>query len=459
LKILVVSWYFPPANTIGAVRLGNLASHLHKQGHNLRVVAGKDLPFAQSLAIDFPEDRIWYAHWADVNAPPRALSHVIRGLLGLWRGPKQVPASGASTKSPREPGTTAPSVDPLKEVPLSKFRTILGQLGRFYEHLINFPDSRIGWLPFAYRLGRKGTKNWRPDVIFASGPPFTTLVVGYFLSLCTKSPLVIELRDRWHDDPYYPPPAWRGWMERVTEQRILRRAIAITTVSEPWAKVYRHTYAKPVAVICNGYDLASGPAEEEPSRSPETLRIVYTGGIYRGRRDPSPLFAALNAMGRDAQDIRVEFYGTDPAQVAPLAEHHGVAELVVVHPSISHDQAIIEQRRADILLLMQWNNPNEQGNVPGKFFEYLGVLRPILLLGLREGVPATIIRERQAGFFSNDPAEIAAQLHLWLKMKRNPGGIPSLPEAARQGYARTDQFAKLDRFLTEIVDPKPDTAN
>ena len=78
-------------------------------------------------------------------------------------------------------------------------------------------------------------------------------------------------------------------------------------------------------------------------------------------------------------------------------------------------------------------------------------MRPILLLGLREGVPATIIRERQAGFFSNDPAEIAAQLRLWLKMKRNAGGVPSLPEAARQGYARDDQFAKLDRFLTEVV--------
>ena len=39
MKILIVSWFFPPANTIGAVRLGNLAGYLEKQGHDMSVGA------------------------------------------------------------------------------------------------------------------------------------------------------------------------------------------------------------------------------------------------------------------------------------------------------------------------------------------------------------------------------------------------------------------------------------
>ncbi len=454
MKILVVSWFFPPANTIGAVRLGNLVSYLHKQGHDIRVIAGKDLPFAQTLAIDFPEDRIWYARWADVNAPARALSKGIKAVLGQLSARR--PDPDGSGPAPAAEASFEPPVGAPGNLPRSGFRRILRRLGNLYQSLINFPDSRIGWLPFSYRSGREGMKTWRPDVIFASGPPFTTLVVGYLLSRRYDVRLVAEMRDRWHDDPYYRPAAWRTWMDRAAEQRILRRAVAITTVSEPWAKTYRNDYAKPVAVICNGYDKALDQASEDLPRDPGTLRIVYTGGIYPGRRDPSPLFAALASMGGEAQDIRIEFYGTDPDLVHPLAEREGVADRVVVRPGITHDQAIVEQRRADVLLLMQWNNPDEQGNVPGKFFEYLGALRPILLLGLREGVPATIIRERQAGFFSNDPVEIAAQLRRWTEMKRTAGGIPSLPESARQGYTREDQFAKLDRFLTEIIAPETD---
>jgi hypothetical protein len=101
-----------------------------------------------------------------------------------------------------------------------------------------------------------------------------------------------------------------------------------------------------------------------------------------------------------------------------------------------------------VLLLMQWNDPREQGNLPGKLFEYLGARRPILGLGFEDGVPARIIRERAAGLFCNDPEEIAAQLRAWLETKRRLGHLPPLPAEVAAGFTRAEQFARLEPIFS-----------
>jgi hypothetical protein len=210
-----------------------------------------------------------------------------------------------------------------------------------------------------------------------------------------------------------------------------------------------------VATIYNGYDpldfdftVSSSPSS--PARPNAPLIIGYTGGIYPGRRDPTPLFMALKMLGEMGDRFRVVFCGTDPLHVWPLAERAGVARLVEVRPGIPYAESLMFQRQSDVLLLMQWNDPREQGNCPGKFFEYIASLRPILVLGLEDGVPATITRERSAGFCSNDPPTIARQLQRWLREKESAGYIQSLPATARDGLSRTIQFEKLESFLEDI---------
>jgi len=181
------------------------------------------------------------------------------------------------------------------------------------------------------------------------------------------------------------------------------------------------------------------------------LEIVYTGGIYPGRRDPSPLFRALASMPEGAGRVRVHFYGTNPQHVLPLAAAAGVRGQVLVHPHVPRAEAVALQQCADVLLLMQWNDPREHGNLPGKLFEYLGARRPILGLGLESGVPATIIRTRAAGCFTNDPARIAAQLAAWLERKRRLGRLPPLPAEVAAGFTRAEQFVKLERLLEQMT--------
>ncbi len=420
MRVLLIAWYFPPSRTIAAVRLGNLAKHLLREGHDVRVLTPQNPPLPQELDLDFPSDRVVRTRWQE------ATKDVDYGSV--------LPAAGTmASETPRA----------------ARLRQYYWRLRQSLEE---FPDNRAAWLPYASTAGERLVAGWRPDLIYASGPPFTTLLIGKTLSIDHDIPLIVEFRDRWSDDPYWPPPIWRRWYDRRVEASVIGQAAGLVTVSEPWAASYRERYGKATEVVSNGYDaefIAQGPFDGTPGTS--CLEIVYTGGIYPGYRDPSPLFAAMKRAEEQGYSCHMTFHGTSPSLFMPLAEAQGIAHRVEAGMTLSHTESLRRQRDSDILVLMQWNDPREQGNVPGKFFEYLGARRPILVLGFHDGVPARIVRERQAGFCSTDSDEIAVQLIRWLKIKQEKGLIPPIPESAIRGFSRDEQFSRLTPFFQKVL--------
>jgi len=407
MKLLLVSYWFPPSNSIGAVRVGKLASFLLARGHDVRVLCGPEIA-PLTLPLEVPRERLLRPKpgtAGSIEAPPSRLRH-LRGLLT---------AHGGAT------------------------------LRRHYHALREIPDKRAGWLRPGLSAGRTLLRQWRPDVILASAPPFTGLILARRLAHEHRLPWIAELRDPWADNPYSTEPGWRRWIDRRLERRTLSDAAALVSVSPPVTRDLARRFAMPMVTLLNGYSPEDVVAP--PPRPPgDTLVILYTGSIYVGFRDPSPLFAAIALLGEARSRVEVRFYGPSAEQILPLAARHGVADRVQVHPSVGHRESLALQTAADVLLLLQRDHPSDEGNIPAKFFEYLGAQRPILLLGYADGVVAGMIRERAAGFISTDPATIAGRLRRWIEQV--PAGIPKLPDAAREGLSRAEQFAAYEAFLT-----------
>lgn len=435
MRILIITWFFPPANTIGAVRLGGLVEHLLQSGHDVHVITPNEIPAEQTLDKAIDPSRIHRTPWSEpLSWVPRLWQRVARinghSKQGYTQAQKHLPVGVAKA-------------------------SMRARLKKLVRDQVVFPDKSRGWIPFAVKAGRTLIRDWKPDLVFASGPPFSTLVVAHRVAAPARIPLICEFRDRWWDDPYYPPSRLCTWREKLLERRILNYSSGITTVSEPWAETYRARYKKPVQVVYNGFDSDEATSITEAGNElsdafpVDTLNIVYTGGIYPGRRDPRPLFEALANHPDLRARVRVWFYGTAKEHVMPIAQETGVTGCIQLKPAVPHGQAVKLQHRADVLLLMQWNDPREQGNVPGKFFEYLGAGRPILLLGLRGGVPDQILRERNAGELANEPDAITIKLKSWLQLKDETGTVPHNPPAARAGFERREQFEKLRSFLNE----------
>lgn len=428
MKLLIVSWYFPPGNTIGAVRVGKFAKFLHERGIDFRVLTASNWGLPETLPLEVPPERVIGTRWLDLNELPRPIK-----CASNW-----LKHGGRVRAGDGEPGG-APK------------KTLVGQFGDAYRVLTNLPDRQIGWLPHALTQVDRRLAGWRPDLIYASAPPFTSMIVADRLSARYGCPWVVEFRDRWVDDPYYSKPPWRMAIETRLERHLVGRSAGIVTVSEPWAASFRTKYGKPIATVLNGFDPDDYGLDGMRPPSAGPLSIVYTGAIYPGRRDPTPLFQAIARLGPRAEDVRVRFYGTSPDHVMPLARRCGVERLVEIFPSVPYRESVRIQKTADVLLLLQWNDPREQGNVPAKLFEYLAAMRPILGLGLTDGVPAGVIRQRAAGLFANDPDQIAGQLERWLDEKRRTGAVAPLAAAAREGFSRAEQFDQLMAFLHDLV--------
>lgn len=436
MRILIISGYFAPFAPMSGVRAGKLAKYLLARGHDVRVLAAKDLPYPPLLRVEIPAERIRYADRFDVNALPR--------MIAAWRHR----GFAASTPSPAGGGAAAVKAKNGR----SALGRVLHRLVGIYQDVTNWPDPQIGWLPYAVADGTAILKEWRADLLYATVPPLTGLLVARRLARRFEIPWIAEFRDLWVDHPYYDSPPWRRAIERLQERRVLREVAGLVTVSDTWRDLLQRQFGKPTITVLNGFDPDDYPAEPlPPDTGPDELSIVYTGTLYPGRRDPTPLFQAIARLGDKARGVRVHLYGADPATVTALAERAGIVPQVKSHPAVPYDRVITLQRAADILLMLRWNDPSEQGIVPGKLFEYVGARRPILCLGYDRGDVPDIMRARGLGLVSEDPVAIAAQLQAWIDQKKRDGAIAALPEATRNDLSRSDQFAALEQFMEELA--------
>src|SRR3546814_14223082 len=164
--ILFVAWYFPPSNTIAAVRLGKLAKFLTRAAHDVRVLTPEDVPYAPTLPVEIPQGRIYRTAWTDVNAFPSRVKAQLAAVLHAGAPRQAAPAPAAA-------GPKAPPADAAYYG---------SNLSKLYKLLTNFPDNRIGWLPAARRRALGLFEDWHPDPTLATAPPFTALLHRHSLA-------------------------------------------------------------------------------------------------------------------------------------------------------------------------------------------------------------------------------------------------------------------------------------
>jgi glycosyltransferase involved in cell wall biosynthesis len=429
LRILLVSYAFPPYNDIGHVRVGKTAKYLERFGHDVRVLTAMNQPYDASLPVEIPEEHVVRTHWWNVNRPAEV----------AFGGRGKVVERGLESR-----GRLRPLVQALRAI----YRVI-------YKGWISFPDDQIGWLPFAIRAGSRLIEVWRPDVIYASAVPYTSLIVAHLLGKRYNLPWVAELRDLWVDFHRYHIGPVRKRIEHLIEKRVLSSSIGLVTVSKPLAELLREKYAKPTAVILNGYD----PDDYLPRTAPQSnngrLRLVYTGMVIEGKYDLRMLFEALALLEADAKDIRVEFYGRYLGHVGELSAQCGVDHLISINGQIRFRDSLRAQQEADALVLFLWTDPRERkverGVYTGKLFEYVGAGRPILAIGRMRTVASDLIVERGLGIVCETPTQVAMQLRTWLTEKRTTGSVSGPPPEAGTGLTREAQARKLERFLADLV--------
>jgi len=414
-RILMVSYYFPPYNTIGALRVGKMAKYLHRFGHDVRILTASNQPLVSDLPVEIPEQNIIRTKWTNVNLVPEL-------AMG---GRSKIAAEGYNTGGK------------------SKF---IEGLGKLYKTVVNFPDGQIGWYPYAVTEGRKLLKEWEPDVIYASALPATSLLVAKRLSSVASVKWIAELRDLWVDNHYYEYGPIRRSIESYLEKKVLTSASMLVTVSEPLAEVLERKYGKEAYVIYNGYDEEDIPNLAE-GRNTGKIEIIYTGSIIKGKRDPSVLFRAIKEVKGAEEKIQLRFIGKYMREVKLMAEKYGLRN-VNVSASVPYRESLLAQQQADYLLLLLWNNPAEKGVYTGKLFEYIGAKKPIIVIGPKDNVAARLVLQEKLGVVITNYEEAK---RIVTKIVKGELSI-NISDEVRNKYTREKQARELERLLAAITE-------
>lgn len=420
MKILIVSYFFPPFNQIGAVRVGKFAKYWSRMGHDVRVLACRDVPLPKGLPLEVDAARVTYAGSIDVNRP-------VAAILGKKKVASKGYAIGGSTGRGR---SMAESI---------------------YRSFLHVPDGQVGWLPFAMREGGRICRDWRPDVIYASAPPVTSLLIARRLSGEFQSPWVAEFRDLWTHNHNRNVLAFREALDGIWERRLVKTVAGLVTVSEPLAETLKARHgACPVLTLPNGYDREDFERDcPEDEGEPGTLNLAYTGMLYPERYDLQTFFSALAAT-RKAR-IRVRFYGRYTEAAVREAERFGVSSSIFCHDPVPYHQSICLQKRSDILLMLLWNDPGQKGVYTGKLFEYLASLRPILAVGPADNVAGELIQQRRAGLVADEPERIAEWLDSMWAEKMKAGVLAPNDGDVAKGFERSEQASRLLDFLRNVT--------
>lgn len=436
MKVLLIAGFFPPYAPVAATRSVKFAKYLLEQGHDVRVLAPRNSKFPPLLKCEIPEERVVYTGFTDRSALP-----------GEWLGRLKGGRAESNESAPvgnGEPAATA--------VSSSGSGGAKAKLGKLYRRLVNVPDPTSGWFSHGVKEGRALIASWKPDLLYVSTPPHTGLLVADRLSRDTGVPWVAEYRDLWVRHPYYDAPRWRRPYERWLEWRALSTVSGVVTVTETWRELMASVTGKPTILSMNGFDPDdfSAPVSADANAA-EPLSILYAGSLYQEKRDPSPLFEALSAMGDAACQFKVHFYTAEPGYLSDLVSSRGLDDIVILHDPVPREDIARLEQESDVLLLLRWDHPSERSVIAGKLFEYIGAGRPILSLGATDGEAADIIRENRLGEVTNDPARIAEVLGQWLERKRT--GTPLEPDGIenRPLFERSRQFELVEAFLARLL--------
>lgn len=292
------------------------------------------------------------------------------------------------------------------------------------------PPSMTMWMRRARAHALRLIRTQEPRVLITFAQPWADHLIG--LSLKKRHPAlpwIAHFSDPWVDSPYLAdtnPDVRRIWQEQ--ERAVIEHADAVIFVNAPTAdlvmKKYPREWRRKIHVVPHGYDPDLRDAVVEPSQDAGRMRLVYTGSMFPGLRDPLKILEALVCLKRMLPPERMpitEFVGMGVTSYRKKAEDLGLDELTRFDERVGYLEALRLAARADVLLMIDTNTEHSVF-LPSKISDYLMFGKPIFALTPRDA--ASVDALRPLGHMcvnSNDPEVIAGHLADLLKQAGSHG--------------------------------------
>ncbi|WP_428742501.1 glycosyltransferase family 4 protein [Tenacibaculum sp.] len=316
------------------------------------------------------------------------------------------------------------------------------------------PDARKFWIRPSVKKLKKYLSENKIDVLITTGPPYSVHLIGLELQKQLKLKWIADFRDPWTSVDYFHllPLTKRSLKKHYKlEEEVVTSADGVLMVSNHAKKKYQNK-AKVIDVITNGFDVEeSSSTDKVVVDSKFTLTYI---GMMNSERNPKKLWEALSEISEEneefASDFVLRFVGKIDDVVSEQITRSSIKNVEKVG-YVPHHIAKQYQQQSQVLLIVVNDYPSAKEMIPGKTFEYLQAKRPIIGIGPEDGDLAGIIKETGSGeVFSYDNKKELKKfiLSLYSQYKKN-AGISKLNTNIEK-YHRRNLTEKLVSFIKEI---------
>ena len=341
----------------------------------------------------------------------------------------------------------------LHQIPFYKHKGLLGKIEWTIKNILNLLfDYKNNY--FTKKILTL-TQNKQYDLVFCS--TFHTFGLKAALKVAQKQniPLHLDLRDiaeQCDTNEYNNSKIALGLISKLyrninisRRNQVLKQADSITTIS-PWHADFIKQFNPNTHLIYNGYD--SNLFIPQHTKS-EFFDIIYTGKWYSPTlQDPTLLFQALAEINNP--QIRLIWYTNADvhSQISKLAQQHNLTTPLIINNYVPNNEIPNLLNQSSIILVL--TNKGNRGIMTTKFFEAIGVEKPILCVRSDEGCLAQTIQETNAGLAATNVTEVKEFIlfhyNQWQKQGYTHTEIKNKEQFSRQNQAL--QFEKI--FNTTI---------
>jgi hypothetical protein len=374
-KVLIITYYWPPAGGPGVQRWLKFAKYLPD--------------FDVQPIVYIPENPTYPI--VDVNLEKEVSEKVIILKNKIFE-PYQLASFFSKNKTKKISSGIIPN---------QKKQTLLDKSLLWIRGNLFIPDARVFWAKPSITYLQKYIIENNIDTIITSGPPHSLHLIGLGLKQKLNLTWLADFRDPWTTIGYHKELKLSIRAERkhkALEYRVLNTADKVIVTSKTTKTEFEAITNKPITVITNGYD--NEPVTKVTLDTKFSLAHI---GSFLSERNPVILWQSLVELIHEIPDFKkhleLKLIGAVSQEVLDTISQFNLDSYLNNLGYLSHSEAVAHQRNSQVLLLIEINSEETKSIIPGKLFEYVVSNRPIIGIGPKNSDFAEIIVETNTGVF------------------------------------------------------------
>lgn len=426
MKVLIITYYWPPAGGPGVQRWLKFVKYLPDYGIE--------------PVVYIPENPTY-------PLIDEGLMADIRQDVTILKNRITEPYAWASAFSKSSTKKISSGIIPHKKKQSLMQRLMLWVRGNLF-----IPDARVLWVKPSIKYLSKYIKENGVDIVITTGPPHSLHLIGKGLKEQLGVKWLADFRDPWTTIGYHKELKLSASAEtkhKAMEKDVLNTADAVLVTSPTTKKEFKALTARPIAVITNGYDV------EKVVKQPldKKFSIAHIGS-FLSERNPRILWKALKELVKENKEFKEAFelklIGAVSREVLNAIAEFKLDKYVNNLGYVPHAEAVAQQRKSQVLLLVEIDSEDTKCIIPGKLFEYMVSERPILAVGPEGADFAGIIQSTNTGVFvTYDEKEKLKEAILSYFAQYKQNSLKSHPIGLQQ-YSRKNLTGQLAELLRKM---------